>query len=64
MFMRHERQTWRIPAQYECPLLLLLLLYSIVVHVLRFVAFYCSIAFRLLLDINAKMLFWSVTHIL
>ena len=22
MLMRHERQTWRIPAQYKCPLLL------------------------------------------
>ena len=28
MFMRHERQTWRIPAQYKCPLLLLLLLFA------------------------------------
>ena len=26
MLMRHERQTWRIPAQYKYPLLLLLLL--------------------------------------
>ena len=30
MSMRHERQTWRIPAQYKCPLLLLLLLLLVI----------------------------------
>ena len=24
MFMRHERQTWRIPAQYKCPLFIII----------------------------------------
>ena len=37
MFMRHERQTWRIPAQYKCPLLLLFIMMMLLLLFLVYV---------------------------
>ena len=35
MSMRHERQTWRIKAQYKCLLLLLLFLFFIIFFIVQ-----------------------------